>query len=195
VDTSNLKDIFGEDIEDVVEKKKFSFGDKVSNDISKTNRWLTPSWIVDSLGEFDLDPCGAPRHSLAKRTYQLDDGEDGLLLPWHGRVWLNPPYGDEAGPFLKKMSEHKNGIAFIFARTETKAFFNYVWESAQALLFLKGRVKFLNHDLAVTNAANAPSVLIAYSLYDAEKLKNSDIPGKFIRLGDSSEERKDKGLF
>lgn len=162
--------------------KKFSFGDKVSNDPTKTNRWLTPNWIVEALGDFDLDPCGAPNHSLASTTYQIDEGQDGLVLPWIGRVWLNPPYGDEAPPFLKKMAEHKNGIAFIFARTETKAFFNYVWEAAIAILFIKGRIKFMNADMAVTNASNAPSVLIAYSEADAEILRISSIPGKFVYL-------------
>ena len=164
------------------EMKKFSFGDKVSNDITKTNRWLTPKHIVEALGQFDLDPCGAPGHSLAPVTYQLDDGENGLELEWFGRVWLNPPYGKESPPFLKKMSEHKNGIAFIFARTETKAFFEYVWNSATAVLFLKGRVKFLNADYAVTGAANAPSVLIAYSDADADVLASCSIAGHFIRL-------------
>lgn len=175
--------------------KQFSFGDKVSNDPTKTNRWLTPNWIVESLGKFDLDPCGAPNHDLAETTFQIDEGQDGLALPWFGRVWLNPPYGDEAPPFLKKMAEHQNGIAFIFARTETKAFFNYVWEQATAVLFLKGRVKFLNADITVTNAANAPSVLIAYSEYDAEILRNCVIPGKFVYLANMPTRPESEVLF
>lgn len=162
--------------------KKFSFGDKVSNDPTKTNRWLTPKWIVESLGEFDLDPCGAPGHVLAKETYQIDDGQDGLILPWSGRIWLNPPYGSESQPFLKKMAAHNNGVAFIFARTETKSFFDYVWGSASAILFLKGRVKFLNDDFVAPAAANAPSVLVAYSDFDAEVLRTCEIKGKFIDL-------------
>lgn len=163
----------------------FSFGDKASNDPTKTNRWLTPNWIVEELGHFDLDPCGAPNHNLAERTYQIDDGEDGLALPWNGRVWLNPPYGKEAPPFLAKMSEHRNGIAFIFARTDTKAFFDYVWNSATALLFLKGRVKFMLDDFTTPSHANAPSVLVAYSDNDANILKNCSIVGKYVHLGNS----------
>lgn len=174
--------------------KKFSFGDKVSNDPTKTNRWLTPKWIVESLGDFDLDPCGAPNHILAKTTYQIDEGQDGLILPWNGRVWLNPPYGKEAPPFLKRMAQHKNGIAFIFARTETKAFFDYVWDSADAILFLRGRVKFLNKDFIVPNAANAPSVLIAYSQFDAEVLRTCNIRGKYIDLKNTERVLKG-GLF
>lgn len=174
---------------------QFSFGDKVSNDPTKTNRWLTPKWIVDELGVFDLDPCGAPGYELATETFQIDDGQDGLILPWNGRVWLNPPYGKEAPPFLAKMAEHKNGIAFIFARTETKAFFDYVWNSATAILFLKGRVKFMLDDFTTPGSANAPSVLIAYSEFDADVLRNCSIPGKFVYLGNSNNDNIDERLF
>jgi hypothetical protein len=42
------------------------------------------------------------------------------------------------------MKEHGNGIALTFARTETKMFFECVWNGASALLFLKGRLSFLD---------------------------------------------------
>jgi hypothetical protein len=162
--------------------KKFSFGDKVHNDPTKTNRWLTPDWIVDALGEFDLDPCGAPNHTLAAETYLLENGQDGLVLPWHGRVWLNPPYGKEMPPFIEKMAQHQNGIAFIFARTETRMFHKYVWPVAHGLLFLRGRVRFMDANKSVQADANAPSVLIAYSADDAKILAASSIPGKYVSL-------------
>ena len=59
-------------------------------------RWLTPKPLVESLGTFDLDPCGAPGHNLANRTYLLENGEDGLELPWFGRVWFG------RGPVLNR---------------------------------------------------------------------------------------------
>lgn len=173
--------------------KTFSFGDKVSNDPTKTNRWLTPNWIVESLGIFDLDPCGAPNHFLARQTYLLENNQNGLILPWNGRVWLNPPYGNEMRPFLKKMSEHQNGIAFIFARTETNNFFDYVWNSAHSILFLKGRVKFMNENFVAPAYANAPSVLVSYSEFDTIALQNSGIPGKLIFLPQSNDFK--DGLF
>ena len=43
---------------------------------------------------------------------------------------MNPPYGSETPKWLKKLSEHGNGIALIYARTETRMFFNYVWDKA-----------------------------------------------------------------
>lgn len=158
------------------------FGNALPESGERATRWLTPPKIVESLGKFDLDPCGAPGHTLAETTYQIDEGQDGLKLDWSGRVWLNPPYGAEANPFLARMKEHQFGTAFLFARTETRAFFEYVWGGASSVLFLKGRVKFLKPDLTEAQAANAPSVLIAYGDYDSMMLEKSGIDGKFIKL-------------
>lgn len=124
------------------------FGNAIPESGVRETRWLTPPSIVQALGVFDLDPCGAPNHVLAKKTYLLENGQDGLELPWHGRVWCNPPYGKEAEPFLKKLASHGSGTALIFARTETRVFFEQVWGRASALLFMRGRVKFLRADLS-----------------------------------------------
>lgn len=149
----------------------------------RETRWLTPKSLVLPLGEFDLDPCGAPGWDLAKKTYLLENGDDGLRDPWFGRVWCNPPYGREAEPFLARMVEHNNGTALIFARTETRSFFKYVWEGATAIMFLKGRVQFLNPDgTSSGGSAGAPSALVAYGKEDARKLWDSGIPGKLINL-------------
>lgn len=158
-----------------------SFNDSLGS-TQRPTRWLTPAYVVDALGHFDLDPCGAPGHSLADRTYQIDDGEDGLELPWNGRVWLNPPYGSEAVPFLRRMAEHNHGTALTFARTETRMFFDYVWDKASAIFFFKSRIKFLQDDFSIGAAANAPSVLIAYGQEDADLLEACSLTGKFVRL-------------
>lgn len=148
----------------------------------RETRWLTPKPIVETLGKFDLDPCGAPGHSLAETTFQIDDGQDGLELPWHGRVWLNPPYGKLTAPFLGKLAEHGMGTALVFARTETKMFFDHVWPKASAILFMKGRVSFLDAEGVQAKAnSGAPSVLVSYGESDAEALRVSGL-GRFVRL-------------
>lgn len=46
------------------------------------NTWLTPPFILEALGEFDLDPCSAPSPrpwDTAKHHYTLP--QDGLKLP------------------------------------------------------------------------------------------------------------------
>lgn len=149
-----------------------------------TDTWLTPPGILESLGEFDLDPCTPPEMpwSTAARRYTEED--DGLEQPWDGRVWLNPPYGKVLGLWLRKMSLHDRGTALIFARTETEAFFRYVWEAAGALLFLEGRIHFHWPDGARAKSnAGAPSVLVAYGVDDVDVLAECDLEGAFVPLG------------
>lgn len=149
----------------------------------RKDRWLTPSSLTDPLGHFDLDPAGAPGHTIADRTYLIDQGEDGLVLPWNNRVWLNPPYGKLLSPFMARMAEHNHGTALIFARTETAMFHAYVWPLASAALFLRGRATFLDADGKRASAnAGAPSVLLAYGDEDAHILRASGIDGAFLRL-------------
>lgn len=149
----------------------------------RETRWLTPPHIPQALGRFDLDPCGAPGHILAERTYLLEEGDDGLRDPWFGRVWLNPPYGREQTPFLERMVEHGRGTVLIFARTETRAWHKYVWPEASAVLFLSGRLTFLAGDGERASAnAGAPSALIAYGTADAILLRGCGLSGQFIDL-------------
>ena len=148
-----------------------------------SDTWLTPMYIINELGPFDLDPC-TPQNmpwDTARKRYTKE--QDGLKQPWDGYVWLNPPYGKQTGEWIKKLSDHGNGIALIFARTETNMFFEYVWHKADALLFLKGRISFHKEDGSMASSnAGAPSVLVAYG-YDAElALYQCKLPGKFIRL-------------
>jgi hypothetical protein len=148
--------------------------------------WLTPPWILERLGEFDLDPCAAPEPRPWPTAYKhIGLPNDGLAAEWKGRVWLNPPYGRYVGNWLRKMGQHGNGTALIFARTETDAF-QHVWDSATAILFVKGRVTFCKPDGTSADAnGGAPSALIAYGDEDAYMLLNSGIEGQFFYVGGS----------
>lgn len=149
----------------------------------RETRWLTPKWIVDALGEFDLDPCGAPGHELANKTYLLENGDDGLCDPWEGRVWLNPPYGREQIPFVRKMVEHGNGTVLVFAAVETALWHESVWPKATGILFPRGRFSFLRADGVAAKAnSGKPSALIAYGEEDYEALVWSGIEGYIMRL-------------
>ena len=91
------------------------------------DEWLTPPELLKALGPFDLDPCAPVRRpwDMAKHHYTIDDL--GLMKPWPDgyRVFCNPPYGPQTGKWLAKMVDHGNGIALIFARTETEMFFSH----------------------------------------------------------------------
>lgn len=147
------------------------------------DEWLTPPELIKLFGAFDLDPCSPKVRpwDTAKKHYTVDD--DGLFLKWKGRVWLNPPYGREATRWLCKLADHGNGIALIFARTETDMFFKQVWKRADALLFIRGRLYFHHVDgTAALANAGAPSVLIAYGRNNTDSLKQNSHIGQLVNL-------------
>lgn len=152
---------------------------------AKTDTWLTPRYILDALGPFDLDVCAAPEPrpwDTAKRHYTAP-GENGLILPWEGRVWMNPPYGNQLGLWLHKLAVHGRGTSLIFARTDTAAFFDYVWQEADAVMFLRGRLHFHHADgTRASKNSGGPSVLVAYGAEDVERLLESGLDGTVVGL-------------
>jgi phage N-6-adenine-methyltransferase len=151
--------------------------------VAGTDVWLTPPWLMALLGDFDLDPCSPTDRpwDTAKTHYTIED--NGLAHQWHGRVWCNPPYGRGMEIWLNRLASHPDGgLALIFARTETKAFFNEVWDKANALLFFKGRLKFHTPDGREAQAAQSPSVLIAYGKAEVETLRQVEDLGKLVIL-------------
>lgn len=144
--------------------------------------WLTPPDLVKKLGEFDLDPCTPinPPFVHAKTNFTVID--DGLTKSWFGRIYMNPPYGKGMEIWIEKLKNHGNGIVLIFARTETKCFFNHIWYDADAILFVKGRIKFYNIDGEQKGSPGAPSVFIAYGKENALALKKSGIEGRYLNL-------------
>ena len=115
------------------------------NSKSNSEEWYTPKWLFQELNlHFDLDPA-APKGGLpwipALKFYSKED--DGLSQPWQGNVWLNPPYGNETSKWLQRMHEHRQGVALVFARTDSRWFHDYAVK-ADAILYLKGRVRFVN---------------------------------------------------
>lgn len=150
--------------------------------VAKTEVWLTPPSIIHALGEFDLDPCASTDRpwDTAKNHYTKED--DGFSKQWEGRVWMNPPYGPELDRWLHRLAEHGNGVALVFARTETRAFFRNVWDRADAILFLRGRLKFHKPDGSLAGTAGSPSCLIAYGADNVRSLRDSRLDGKIVSL-------------
>jgi len=155
-----------------------------------TTTWLTPREITDELGPFDLDPCAAPSPrpwSTAERMIELP--EDGLAAEWDGYVWCNPPYSFAAWDWLEKLADHGNGVALVFARTETAGFVKSIWRRADAVKFIWGRLHFHYPDGRRAEAnSGAPSVLVAYGKQAARRLHESKIAGTYLQLSHDSEQ-------
>lgn len=116
-----------------------------------TDEWFTPPEIFAALGlTFDLDPCQPEEGRaflsvLCRRFYTPAD--DGLAQPWHGMVWMNPPFGGRNGqvPWLRKFLRHGNGIALVAARTSA-GWFHDEAVKADTMLFPRGKTKFVRPD-------------------------------------------------
>lgn len=132
--------------------------------VNTSIEYYTPKHIFDMLGVvFDMDVASPLEGPLPwiPAVRHLTSKEDGLASPWVGFVWCNPPYGKETIKWLKKMSEHKNGIALVFARTDTNWFHNHV-TTADAILFLNKRIKFVDRDQNEGGSPGCGSMLIAW---------------------------------
>lgn len=144
---------------------------------NETCQWYTPRFVFDRLGaQFDLDPCSPGKKIVpwipAKKHFTAKD--DGLLLRWQGRVWLNPPYGQETPRWLKKLANHGNGIALVFARTDTRWFHEYATK-ASLICFMAGRISFIKSDGTKGATPGCGSMLLAYGNECAEILTKSQL--------------------
>jgi ParB family chromosome partitioning protein len=120
---------------------------------SGCNEWYTPQRYIDLarevLGEIDLDPasCAFANETVKARLFYSED-DDGLTKPWHGRVWMNPPYSaDLVLKFAEKFVGEYNdgnvteGIVLVNNATET-AWFASLVSAATAVCFPRGRIRY-----------------------------------------------------
>lgn len=90
--------------------------------------YYTPPWVFERMNiDFDLDvasPPGGIDWIPAKQYFTIED--DGLSQPWHGRVWMNPPYSNPK-PWIERFIQHANGITLV---PMTRGhWFNDLWKS------------------------------------------------------------------
>jgi len=150
--------------------------------ITGSSEWYTPPHVFEALGlDFDLDPAAPPGGVAwipARRHYSQAD--DGLTRPWRGRVWLNPPYGRQTPAWLRRLAAHGDGIALVFARSDTAWFQEFV-PPATAVCFVAGRLRFVPGDgRRERSTAGAPSLLIAYGLPCALAVAQSRLGQTFV---------------
>lgn len=153
-----------------------------------TDDWITPEWIINSVGPFDLDPCASKKQPWP--CARIGMTEDGLITNlWEDLnnekyfVWCNPPYGRTTAKWLEAMAQHDNGIALVFARTETEMFFDHVWPKASSMLFIAGRLTFHYPSGKVApHNSGGPSVLIGYGGLGYWRLRMASHLGAFVGL-------------
>ncbi|MEP0264204.1 phage N-6-adenine-methyltransferase [Dokdonia sp.] len=116
---------------------------------SNHTTWETPQWLFDKLEEefnFTLDPCCVKETAKCKKYYTPED--DGLIQDWSGEtVFVNPPYGRDIVHWVRKANqEAQKGTTIVMllpARTSTRWFHDWIYNDADEIRFVKGRLCFL----------------------------------------------------
>lgn len=105
---------------------------------SDCDDWYTPPLYIEYarevMGGIDLDPACSPKANIHVRATNIFTARDnGLLHDWHGRVWLNPPYGGLQQKFIAHLLEqHEVGntsqaVACLNAHAIETLWFQPLW--------------------------------------------------------------------
>ena len=104
--------------------------------------------LLSVFGRFDLDPCAARKsRSRVRARVHFTHEDDGLSLPWHGVVFVNPPYGRTLGLWVAKARREveegraRTVVALLPARPDTAYWHEHVAGRA-VVYFLRGRLRF-----------------------------------------------------
>lgn len=128
---------------------------------SSTSEWSTPQELFDLLDaefSFDLDVCAALDNAKCPRYFTA--AEDGLAQTWEGTCWMNPPYGDVIGEWVRKAWEAGQAgsqvVCLLPARVDTRWWWDYARYGE--VRFIKGRLKFGGGD----TSAPFPSAVVIF---------------------------------
>lgn len=129
---------------------------------SATDDWSTP---VDFFREMDrefgftLDVCASAENAKVSRFYTRE--EDGLLQPWDGVCWLNPPYGETIGQWIERAYyaalDGVTVVCLVPARTDTAWWHDWAMKATE-IRYLRGRLKFGGGK----NSAPFPSAVLVF---------------------------------
>lgn len=157
------------------------------------NEWKTPFYILDLVlevtGLIDLDPASDSPNAKGEyhvpATNHYDRATNGLDKPWHGTVYLNPPYGTEVTNFIKKLiyeigaGRTKEAIVLVANRADT-AWFKEAWKIGTAC-FVHGRIKFLDVNNVTISGTQFSSVFFYYGPREDKFVKVFSRLGQCVR--------------
>lgn len=131
---------------------------------SKTCEWGTPRDLFAKLNDefaFDLDPASSHINAKCDRHYTM--AENGLVQPWGGSVYVNPPYGAAIAQWVDRAIQEpprcNNIVMLLPARTDTRWFHRLMNVGAE-IRFIKGRLRFELDDGTPAAPATFPSIVV-----------------------------------
>ncbi len=121
--------------------------------VSEQDDYYTPPHFVvmarNVMGSIDLDPAS---HNQANKIHRIPNiltmEDDGLIHPWSGNVWVNPPFSNWKQWAAKIWCEYTSGrvdslIALCATRTLTAGHFQPLLSNSNAICIHTGRFSFI----------------------------------------------------
>jgi ParB family chromosome partitioning protein len=128
---------------------------QLCNQDSGNSEWFTPPHIIEAarevMGSIDLDPasCRAANEIVkAKTYYSLENGDNGLELPWFGNVWLNHPFSRQGNyDWIERLIRSYTNLSFnqscnICYAATSEEWFRPLLSRPQC--FLRGRTAYID---------------------------------------------------
>lgn len=130
-------------------------------------RW-TPPELFDAIervfGPFDLDPCG-DGGSPVRATTIYTEADNGLVQPWEGAVYCNPPYSGAAAFLRRAHAMWSQGacptlVLLLPVQTHMAVFHDLIVGHAD-VFFFRDRLRFAGPE-GRRDRAPFPSMLVCY---------------------------------
>jgi DNA N-6-adenine-methyltransferase Dam len=144
--------------------------------MKKNDCLKTPEHIWRKLGVIDLDPCAAEETRIGLVNYAIERDEDGLILPWSGFVFCNPPFSQKE-IWARKIADHGNGI-LILPERGSAPWFGPLAKQAGAYWVMGQKINFVGGP----SSNNLGSVLFPFGAEAVFRLMNSGLPGHFVEV-------------
>lgn len=147
-------------------------------EMGKSNDWWTPKYIFDALGcHFDMDvaaPLDGPLYVPCDKWLH----DKSLGKPWHGFIWMNPPFGRRNGlvPWMNKFRWHGNGIALVPDRTSAP-WWQDIATWADEILFINGKVRFIRPDGSIGKSPSVGTTLVGMGPIASSALASAECRG------------------
>lgn len=114
-----------------------------NRNLNHKDNWGTPLDFYLRLREefaFDFDPCPLNIGEILPEN-------DGLLIPWGRRNYINPPYSRKLKEeFVKRAIKEARGgalcVMLLPVSTSTVLFHDYIKPNATEIRFVRGRISF-----------------------------------------------------
>lgn len=169
--------------------------------MGKNNEWYTPAKYIEAarvvMGGIDLDPASCEQaNKVVQATRYYTKQENGLMLPWYGRVWCNPPYGHTQGnssmshqmafaqKLLRSYQEGRIEQAIILSLGNP----NSVWFQPFfdfTLCFYRGHIDFYRPDGSIGNFG-FPLAFVYMGPHEGRFIDTFSRFGRIVRAIDTS---------